>query len=210
MDHTICSLCQDIDDNNYYPHDHDEIYSPFFKKMIPIGVKPGDKDYHAHFLKCPQCGTYYSYENWQQGIGNIGEFDQIDRFTDIENEIIKPILEADNGKYLIKHIEGGIEHGNGIIAEKTQIAFECVMNILPFPETFPVIRHFLSYSKTWSTINGKPIMQGRYWACYCLRYLIRTGKALPSPEVDEAIQDCFKLKIEYENGWKDPSDMPIL
>ncbi len=210
MDHTICSLCKNIPDSYYYPHGHNEICSPFFKKMKPIGLKPGDKELHARYLKCPECNTYYSYENWQQGIGNIGEFDQIDRFTEAENKIIKPILEAENGKYLIQLIEAGIEYKNGIIAEKTQFAFECVLNILPFPETFPVIKHFLTYAKTWGTIYGKPIMQGRYWACCCLRYLIKIGKALPSPEVDETIQECFNLTIEYKDGWKDPSDMSII
>jgi hypothetical protein len=59
-------------------------------------------------------------------------------------------------------------------------------------------------------------MQGRYWACYCLRYLIMTGKTLPDNDVLEAIYNCFKLKIEYKkgskstDGWQASSNLPII
>jgi len=216
MDYTCCSICKDISDSYYYPHDHDEIYSPFFAKMETIGISPNDKPFHAHFLKCPSCGTYYSYQNWQQGIGNIGEFDQIDRFTEAENKHIKPILEEKSATKLKKAVVSGIEYENGKLAEKAQLAFECAIKILPFPVTFPVIKFFISYKKTWSTIYGKPAMQGRYWACYWLRYLIKTGKAIPGEDINEAIDNCFKQKIEYKEGnkpidrWQAPSDLPIV
>jgi len=215
MNHIECSICKNIEDNYYYPHDHDEIYSPFFEKMNPVGVRQGDEKYHARFLKCPICGTYYFYENRQQGIGNIGEFDQIDRFSENENKILKPILEAQDALKLRKAVLKGIEFENGILAEKTQIAFETVINILPFSTIFPAIERFISYKKKWSTPDGIPVNQGRYWACTLLRGAIRNATALPEPEVHKAIYKCFGIEIDYKegvsktDGWQAPDDLPI-
>jgi hypothetical protein len=197
VSHTSCEICKGVENNYYYSHNSNEIVSPLFEKMEPIGVKEGDKKYHAHFLKCPVCGTYYSYDNWQQGIGNIGEFDKIDRFTETENKIIKPILEAKTGIKLTKAVLTGIEFENGVLAEKTQRAFESMINILPFSVIFPVIKRFIAYKKPF----------GHYWACTCLIGPIRNGTALPTPEVHKAIYKCFKIRIAYKKnkGWQHPN-----
>ncbi len=90
--------------------------------MAPVGVGPEEKPYHARFLKCPLSGVYYNYENRQQGIGNTGEYDQIDRFTETENGILKPILEAADGKGLLQAVRNNTAVPS---PEVHQAVYEC-------------------------------------------------------------------------------------
>ena len=200
MERTECEICKDIEDRYYYQHDHDEIYSPLFLRMNPLGVGPGEKPYHARFLKCPLCGTYHNYENRQQGIGNTGEYDQIDRFTETENRILKPILETADGRGLLQRVLVGVEFENGALEEKVRLAFEAMANVLPFSDVFVVIKYLIS--------GAAPA--GRRWGCTCLRRAVRNNTAVPSPEVHQAVFECFGIRINHQNNrWEDPSDMTI-
>jgi hypothetical protein len=104
--------------------------------MLPIGVSLGDKPYHAHFLKCPSCSTYYSYENWQQGIGNIGEFDQIDRFTEAENKFIKPIFEAKSTAKLKKSVIAALNMKMVYWLKKPRLHLNVLLKHFHFPLAF--------------------------------------------------------------------------
>lgn len=210
MKHTDCRICKKYEDDYHYDHDHDEIYSPFFEKLKPVGLEKGDKRYHAKFLNCSVCGTYYFYENWQQGIGNIGEFDDITRFNETDNRFIKPILEAVTAEELLIAVKTGVDQ-NGYTSEKAQKAFEAAMNMHLFEVLFPTIQFFLTYKKKWQTLYGAPVMQGRVWACSCLRKTIRDDTALSKTEVHQAIFECFRMKIKHtRKGWEQPEDMPII
>jgi hypothetical protein len=203
MNYSICPTCKDVPENYYYPHDSNEVVSPLFYKMEPVGVPPNQTSFlykYVNFLKCTHCNTYYSYENWQQGIGNIGEFDKIDRFSEIENGIIKPILEAKTEVTLKKAIVEGLEFNNASMADKVKLAFEAVSNELSFLIIFPVIQYMISYHQSW----------GHYWGCSCLRDKIRNNTAIPTTEVHDAIFKCFKIRIDH-NGkkWEDPNELSI-
>ncbi len=97
------------------------------------------------------CGTYYYYNYWPPGPGNIGDFEVLERFGDEENKYVKPIIEAKNIDTLINNLvqaiitpawkESDIVHGS--FKNKVEFAFEVAT--MKFPNIVASLKKLLSH-----------------------------------------------------------------
>ena len=187
-----CLICKNISGGQHL-FGPDEIMSPEAEKLVPLWVTPEKKaePYNSwwtsvKFMKCPECNAYYHYDNWPQGIGNIGDFEILTRFTDEENRLLRPIFESTDATTLEKSLTKALT--NEQMTDKVYRAFEAVMGkdsscgaMLPVETTFPVLKNILLNAEQYTSYN-------RYWASGLLDELVKSRQDLATPEIKKLIE----------------------
>lgn len=135
--HAPCEICKEIPDSDYAYLDRDEVLSPASKKLEAIG---------EDFRRCPLCGTYYYYSYMPPGPGNVGDREDLDRFTAKENELVRPLLEAteqttDLDLLVVAALAGEDEQIRG----KARKAFSLALERMSVPSLIPCFQKLLDH-----------------------------------------------------------------
>jgi len=131
-----CAICQAIPASTYAYLDRNDELPPDTKQLLDVG---------EHFRQCPQCQTYYYYDYWPPGPGNIGDREDIDRLTPEEHACLRPILETTETSHLADDLARAFVSEHERIRKWAKDAYEYLLTQLGFPAILPALIPLLAH-----------------------------------------------------------------
>jgi HEAT repeat protein len=132
-----CAICQAIPASTYAYLDRNDELPPAVYQLRRLG---------EHFRQCPRCQTYYYYDYWPPGPGNIGDREDIDRLTPEETNCLRPILEATDATHLADDLTRAFVSEHERIRKWGKDAYEYLLAQLGFPAILPTLAELLAHS----------------------------------------------------------------
>jgi HEAT repeat protein len=134
-----CEICKDIPESAVAYLDRDDELPLAARQLRRIG---------EYFRQCPFCQTYYYYDYWPPGPGNIGNREDLDRFTPEENECIRPLLEATETTNLAPYLAKALSSDQEQLRTRAKDAYAYAVQQVGFQVILATLAQLLAHPNT--------------------------------------------------------------
>lgn len=146
-----CPICRELPESTHAYLDRDDELPVAAKQLLSLD--------EGHFRRCPVCNTYYHFFYWPPGPGNIGDREDLDRFSPEDNRWLKPLLEASSSNDLEHFLFRGASSAAEETRNRAEYAFSFLCRKHGFQALLPLLIPLLTHAERAVKVFAVTILQ---------------------------------------------------